>query len=155
MARKMHWRTGKACASRMTGLLCIRAGRRQTLGFLALLLLLLNAAVPYWHASQSLLSWGFAYAQPQAKHDASAQLECHHNSSGGPAQTDSAKGPLQKQGCPLCKALLLFSPGTASPGLAFVPCAPQAVIALVARPAERMTPSETRGKPRPRAPPFA
>jgi hypothetical protein len=157
MNRKGHRQAKKARVLRAAELLFAWFYRRHTLSFLAATVLLLNAAVPYWHAGQRLQAWASAYAEPQAKHDAmpSAELECHHGSSSVPEQKDSNQPPLQKQACPLCKALLLFSPGAAAPAMAFAPCAPPAAVALAAPPAEPTAAARAEGQARPRAPPLA
>jgi hypothetical protein len=151
MARKVQSRASKTCVTRMAGSLFAWAGRRHSLSLLAALVLLLSAAVPFWHAGQRLQSWGAAFAEPQSRHDASAHFDCHHQSSSGSAQTDGANGPLQKRSCPLCKALLLFPACVTAPEVAFVPYVPQAGIALAAHEAESMERTGVGGFATPRA----
>jgi hypothetical protein len=156
MGAKGHRHSRRARALRAAGQLRLWFCRRQTLSFLAAAVLLLNAAVPYWHAGQRLQAWASAYAEPQGKHDVSAVLECHYDGGSVPGQQDSNQLPLQKQACPLCKALLLFSPGAAPPVMAFVPCAPLAAVALAAPAAVELVPAAYGGEQaRPRAPPLA
>jgi len=133
------------------------ARQRKALSFLAAALLLLSAAVPYWHAAQKLQAWTSAYADPEARHQSppSVALECHQTDSATPEQQDGDQAPANKQPCPLCQALQLFSPGTAPPAIAFIPCAPLSVAASLPRPAEPMVRSHHAGQAQPRAPPLA
>jgi hypothetical protein len=133
------------------------ARQRKTLSFLAAALLLLSAAVPYWHAAQKLEAWTSAYADPEARHESlpSVELECHQTDGAAPEQQDGNRTPTDKRPCPLCQALQLFSPGTAAPAIAFIPCAPHSVAALLPRPAEPIARSHHAGQAQPRAPPLA
>jgi hypothetical protein len=155
MARKMHRQATKARARGAGGLLLRWARRRKILSFLAVAVLLVNTAVPYWHAGQRLRAWATAYSELQAKHGASADLECHHAAGAAAGQQDSSRLPIQKQTCPLCKALQLFSPGAAPPVLAFFPNAPIDAIALAAPEALPFTAGYEGEHARPRAPPAA
>jgi hypothetical protein len=130
---------------------------RKALSFIFAALLLLNAAVPYWHAGQKLQAWTSAYAAPEARHESlpSAALECHQPDGAAPQQQDGNRAPTDKRPCPLCQALQLFSPGTAPPAITFIPCAPHAVAALLPRPPEQKTPAYKAEQAQPRAPPSA
>jgi hypothetical protein len=129
---------------------------QKALSFILAALLLLIAAVPYWHAAQKVQAWTSAYADPEARHEAvpSAALECHQDSA-APERKDGNQAPASKQPCPLCLALQLFSAGTAPPVIAFIPSAPHAVAALFPRPAEYKAAGYTGGQAQPRAPPLA
>jgi hypothetical protein len=131
--------------------------QRKALSFLAAALLLLSAAVPYWHAAQKVQAWTSAYADPEVRHDVrpSVALECHQEDSAKPEQQDGNRTPANKQTCPLCQALQLFSPGATAPAIAFIPCAPHSVAASLPRPAEPMVRSHHAGQAQPRAPPLA
>jgi hypothetical protein len=130
---------------------------RKTLGFIFAALLLLNAAVPYWHAGQELQTWTSAYADPEARHESlpSVALECHQPDSAAPQQQDNNRAPADKRPCPLCQALQLFSPGTAPPAITFIPCAPNAIAALHPRPLEQKAPGFKAEQAQPRGPPSA
>ena len=136
--------------------LCGLTRKRKSLSLLAAVLLLLNAAVPYWHAAQKLQAETSAYADPEARQDSPAfgGAECHQDSA-AQEQHGSRQAPASKRGCPLCQALQLFSPGAAPPVSAFIPCAPHAVAAALPRPAELKAPGHTAGQSQPRAPPLA
>ena len=94
------------------------SAKRKALGFLATLLLLFNAAVPYWHAAQKVQAWASAYADPEARHEAQtyAELECHHLDGAAPEQRGSDQPPSKTQTCPLCKALAALFAGRRSTG---------------------------------------
>ncbi len=157
MSRKGHGQGGRARAFCAADLLRLCAGQRKSLTFLAALVLLVNAAVPYWHAAQKLQVWTSAYAEPQAKHQAAmaAGVECplHHAGTSEKKGTDEA--PANKKPCPLCRALQLFSPGVALPGFALDACAPDAVAASVPHRTELKLARYTGEQARPRAPPIA
>ena len=157
MGRNGHRHSGAGHLLRAVASLRHLARQRKTLSFLAAALLLLSAAVPYWHAAQKLQAWTSAYADPEARHQypPSVALECHQTDSATPEQQDGDQAPANKQPCPLCQALQLFSPGTAPPAIAFIPCAPLSVAASLPRPAEPMVRSHHAGQAQPRAPPLA
>ena len=146
-----------AGALRVIAPLHFRVRQRKALGFLAALLLLFNAAVPYWHAAQKIQAWASAYADPEFRHEAQpyAELECHRLDGAAPDRRDSDRPPSKKQTCPLCKALLLFSPGAAPPALAFIPCAACAIAAVVPPQADLTAIAYAGEQARPRAPPLA
>jgi hypothetical protein len=157
MRENGYRRGGRVSALRAAALLYILTRQRKALGFLAALLLLLNAAVPYWHAAQKIQAWTSAYADPEARHEAPLSLafECHQENVAAPEQQDGKQAPASKLPCPLCQALQLFSPGTAPPAFAFLPSAPHAVAASLPRPAELRGTGHTAGQAQPRAPPLA
>ena len=72
-------------------------------------LLLLNAAVPYWHAAQKLQAWTSAYADPEARHESlpSVALECHQPEWRRPGTARRQPGPRQQ-------AALSAMPGVAT-----------------------------------------
>ncbi len=147
-----------ACVLHVMGLLHFSIRQTKALGFLATLLLLFNAAVPYWHAAQKVQAWASAYADPEARHEAQtyAELECHHLDGAAPEQRGSDQPPSKTQTCPLCKALLLFSPGAAPPAVAFLPRTAPAIAAAAIPPlAELMAAAHAGEQARPRAPPLA
>jgi hypothetical protein len=157
MSRNGHWQSGRAGALRAFKLLCLLASQRKALSFFAALVLLFNAAVPYWHAAQKAQAWASAYRVPQAKHESlpSAELECHHRDGAAPAQTGNDQAPPDKQSCPLCKALQHLSPSIAPPVFVFIPCAPPAFAALVPSKVELKAARNIAEQGRPRAPPLA
>ena len=157
MSKNGYGQGGGVGVLRAVALLCLLTRHRKALSFICAALLLLNAAVPYWHAGQKLQAWTSAYADPEARHESlpSVALECHQPDGAAPEQQDSNQAPASKRPCPLCQALQLFSPGAAPPVITFIPCAPHAVAALLPRPAELKAPGHNAGQAQPRAPPLA
>ncbi len=157
MGKKGYGQAGRARAIRAAALLRLWACRRETAGFFAALVLLLNAAVPYWHAGQKLQAFASAFAEPHARHHIAsfAKLECHQKAGGTSEKRGGDEAPPNKQSCPLCQALQFFSPGVAQPGLAFVPSAPPAFAALVPSQVELKAARFIAEQGRPRAPPLA
>lgn len=156
MSRNGYRQGGGVGVLRAVTLLRLLVCHRKALSFIVAALLLLTAAVPYWHAAQKVQAWTSAYADPEARHEVlpSVALECHQDSA-APERQDGNQAPASKQPCPLCLALQLFSPGTAPPVIAFIPSAPPAVAALLPRPAEFKAAGYTGGQAQPRAPPLA
>lgn len=157
MGKKGYRLTGRVRASRAIALLRLFACQREAVAFLAALILLVNAAVPYWHAAQMAEAGAAALAKQHAAHHAamSAPAGCPLEHAGTAGQTGGDEAPLSKKPCPLCQALQLFSPGVAQPGFAFVPCAPHTVAALVPHQAELVVARYAGVQARPRAPPLA
>jgi len=157
MGKKGRRHTGRRSACRAVGLLRLWGNPRNAIILFATVVLLFNAAVPYWHAAQRAQAWALALAEPAAKHHATLAggVDCplHNNGTGGQEGGDEA--PLGKKPCPLCQALQLFSPGLAQPGFIVVPCAPPAVAAFVPHRLELKSGRETAEQGRPRAPPLA
>ncbi len=157
MSRNGYGQGGGVGVLRAVTLLRLLFCHRKALSFIFAALLLLNAAVPYWHAGQKLQAWTSAYADPEARHESlpSVALECHQPNGAAPEQQDGNRAPADKRPCPLCQALQLFSPGAAPPVITFIPCAPHAIAALLPRPAEQKAPGYKAGQAQPRAPPSA
>ncbi len=157
MGKKGHRQIGRRRASCATGLLGLDASRRSAISLFAALLILTNAAVPYWHAAQKAQAWAAARTDPHAMHHAAmaAGIECPLHSVGTGGQKGSDEAPLSKKPCPLCQALQLFSPGTTQPGFVFLPCAPLAVAAFVPHRVELKAGHDILERGRPRAPPLA
>jgi hypothetical protein len=130
-------------------------GSKNAVSLVAAFVLLINAAVPYWHAAQRAQAWAAAFSEPALKHRAAmaAGVECPlHSALGGEKKDDGGAG---KKPCPLCQALQLFSPGVAQPSFAFLPCAAPALAAFLP---PRIELGHSRAIPeqgRPRAPPLA
>jgi hypothetical protein len=142
---------------RAAELLRLLASQRKALSFFAALLLLLNAAVPYWHAAQKAQAWASAYANPDVRHNApkAAELECHRQDGAASEQKDNNQAPANKQSCPLCKALQHLSLGVAQPDFAFIPCAPPTFAILLPSKVELKAARDIAEQGRPRAPPLA
>ncbi len=151
MGRNGHRLAGRRRASCAAGLLRPWASLRDAVSLFAALLILTNAAVPYWHAAQKAQAWASAFANP-AMADG---VECPLHNSGTGGQKGGGEAPLTKKPCPLCQALQLFSPGVTQPGFAFLPCGPLAVAAFIPHRVELKSSRETAEQGRPRAPPLA
>ncbi len=152
-----HCQTARRGAKRAIALMRLRTGARNAVNLLSALVILINAAVPYWHAAQRMAVWAAASAEPQAKHHAAMAggAECPMHQAGTSEQKGGDETPPTKKPCPLCQALQLFSPGVTQPSLAFLPCAPAAVAAFVPHRLELKSGRETAEQGRPRAPPLA
>jgi len=138
-------------------LLRLRGTPRNAVILFAALVLLFNAAVPYWHAAQRAQAWALALADSDAKHKAALAggEECPLHNAGTDGQKGGDEAPLSKKPCPLCQALQMFSPGLTQPGFLFVPSAPLAIAAFVPHRLELKSGRETAEQGRPRAPPLA
>jgi hypothetical protein len=130
-------------------------GPKNAVSLFAAFVLLINAAVPYWHAAQKAQAWAAAFSEPAVKHQAAmaAGVECPlHDALGGEKKDD---GGASKKPCPLCQALQLFSPGVAQPSFAFQPCAEPGIAAFVPHRIELGYGPAIPEQGRPRAPPLA
>lgn len=157
MGKNGHRVTGRRRAFCAAGLLRPWPSLRNAVNLFAALLILANAAVPYWHAAQKAQAFASALADPAANHNAAMAegVECPLHNSGTSGQKDGDQTPHNKKPCPLCQALQLFSPGLTQPGFAFLPCAPLAVAAYIPHRVELKSGRETAEQGRPRAPPLA
>jgi hypothetical protein len=157
MGNKERWQIGRRGASCAASCMRAWASPQIAVSLFSALLILANAAVPYWHAAQKAQAWASAIAAPPAMRHAAmaAGVDCPLHNAGTGRQKDGDKAPASKKPCPLCQALQFFSPGVTRPGFAFLPCAPLAVAAFVPHRVELKTGQDIAEQGRPRAPPLA
>lgn len=129
---------------------------KNAVSFFAAFVLLINAAVPYWHAGQKAQAWAAAAASEHAHHAAmQAGAECPLHAAGSAEKKGGEEAPPAGKLCPLCQALQLFSPGVAQPSFVFLPCDGPDIAAFVPQGTELRRGFEIPEQGRPRAPPLA
>lgn len=149
--------TGRNRVIRASGFLRPLLGAKHAISLFAAFIILLNAAVPYWHAAQRVQAWAAALSQPAAEHlpAMAGGVECPLHSAHAAHKQGSGEAPPRLKPCPLCQALQLFSPGVAQPSFAYLPCAQPSVAAFTAHRIELALSHEIPEQGRPRAPPLA
>ena len=156
MGVTVHRHAGRKRVIRAIRSLRLLIGPHNAVNFLAAFVLLINSAVPYWHAAQKAQAWALAFSEPAVKHQAALDggVECPMHSIGG-GEKKGSEAPPGKKPCPLCQALQLLSPGVTQPGFAYLPCAAPVKAAFLPHRVALQTGRQTQEQGRPRAPPLA